>query len=224
MFPKILLPVSFDLCTWCFDWLDDRRRCQGCGCSSPLLCSVHRLPAPATPHPMATPTTRSPQALALSATLTGHTGAVWCVAWSPDGGLLASAGADASVRLWAPPSGVLDGGRGVADGGVGGGKGRREGPGVEAAGGGDGAEGAAASWTCLSTVGGHVFPRTVRSVAWNPDGRYGRPDCGECLGGCWGVVSVTLGSSRLFVAAHCLSVQGTTIFIYTFVFCCRGDH
>ncbi|GAB0491379.1 hypothetical protein MMPV_002632 [Pyropia vietnamensis] len=119
---------------------------------------------------MATRTPLSPQALALSATLTGHTGAVWCVAWSPEGGLLASAGADASVRLWAPPPGVLDGGHRLADGGIDRDKGRRDGLDVEAAAEADGAEEAAAGWTCLFTVGSDVFPRTVRSVAWNPDG------------------------------------------------------
>lgn len=150
--------------------------------SAALLCPLSTTSSLLPSCLMATPTARSPQALALSATLTGHTGAVWCVAWSPEGGLLASAGADASVRLWAPPPGVLDGGRGLADGGVGRGKGPQDGPEVEAAGGGDGAEGLAAGWTCLSTVGGDVFPRTVRSVAWNPDGRYGRPECEESRG------------------------------------------
>lgn len=125
---------------------------------------------------MANPTAHSPQALALSATLTGHTGAVWCVAWSPEGGLLASAGADASVRLWAPPPGALGVGHRLANRGIDRDKGRWDGLDVEAAADADGAEEASAGWTCLFTVGSDVFPRTVRSVAWNPDGQYDRPD------------------------------------------------
>ena len=33
-------------------------------------------------------------------TLVGHTAAVRCVAYSPDGGLLASGGDDGAVRVW----------------------------------------------------------------------------------------------------------------------------
>lgn len=37
----------------------------------------------------------------------GHDGAVHCVAFSPDGSLLASGGADATVRIWQPADGTL---------------------------------------------------------------------------------------------------------------------
>jgi len=110
----------------------------------------------------ATPAPAPPRPLTLQATLTGHAGAVWCAAWSPAGDLLASAGADACVRLWAPPPGWLDAG-GAA-------RGAQNGGGVGGAPAGGAA--AAAGWTCLSTVGSDVFPRTVRCVAWSPDGRY----------------------------------------------------
>jgi WD40 repeat protein len=38
--------------------------------------------------------------LVLAATLEGHVDRVWSVAWSPAGGLLASSGADKSIRVW----------------------------------------------------------------------------------------------------------------------------
>lgn len=33
-------------------------------------------------------------------TLVGHTDTVWCVAWHPNGDVIASCGADRSVRIW----------------------------------------------------------------------------------------------------------------------------
>ncbi|MGH3568815.1 MAG: NB-ARC domain-containing protein, partial [Pseudonocardia sp.] len=47
----------------------------------------------------------TPPPSALVRVLTGHTGAVFAVAWSPDGTRLATAGGDASVRLWDPVAG-----------------------------------------------------------------------------------------------------------------------
>ena len=38
--------------------------------------------------------------LQLEHTLLGHEDRVWCAAWSPKGNLLASCGADKTIRIW----------------------------------------------------------------------------------------------------------------------------
>jgi len=43
---------------------------------------------------------RSPDHFQERAVLRGHSGPIWALVWSPDGATLASAGADATIRLW----------------------------------------------------------------------------------------------------------------------------
>ena len=63
--------------------------------------------APAWPPPATTGRCGSgtPPPASITATLTGHTGWVCAVAWSPDGTRLATAGDDGTVRIWDPTTG-----------------------------------------------------------------------------------------------------------------------
>ena len=45
--------------------------------------------------------------LELVGTLSGHEDRVWCVAWGPKGNLLASCGADKTIRIWAKEDGKM---------------------------------------------------------------------------------------------------------------------
>lgn len=88
--------------------------------------------------------------LELKASLRGHDGVVWCVAWSPRG-VLASSGADKSVRVWCTvPERVADGSKDRGDN-------------VDSP-----MEG---RWSCIASLKGNCFLRTVRSVSWGVDGR-----------------------------------------------------
>jgi cytosolic iron-sulfur protein assembly protein CIAO1 len=89
-------------------------------------------------------------ALELQASLRGHRGVVWCVAWSPRG-LLASCGADKSVLVWQAV--------------------RHRPPPGDDSGSAAGPAAAGERWQCTASLSGNSFLRTVRCVAWGVDGR-----------------------------------------------------
>lgn len=87
--------------------------------------------------------------LALKASLTGHDERVWSVAWSPNGNYLASTSGDKSIRVWA---------RGNTD----------SSSNTESSS--SSSSEADTKWVCVAKLEG-VHTRTVRRVAWSPDGK-----------------------------------------------------
>jgi WD40 repeat protein len=85
------------------------------------------------------------------ATLRGHADRVWAVAWHPSGDVLASCSGDTTIKLWSRDPAAAEA---AAD---------------------DASDGTSATfrndrhWRCIGTLDGE-HSRTVRALAWSPDG------------------------------------------------------
>ncbi|GJQ12804.1 hypothetical protein GpartN1_g4595.t1 [Galdieria partita] len=83
------------------------------------------------------------QLLKIATLATGRKDPIWSISWCPTSAVLASAGSDCLVRLWAPQTGDCTQAIQRDD----------ERP---------------QEWRCLTTFGATLFPRTLRCVSFNP--------------------------------------------------------